>query len=296
MTIPPDSISLIKSQALSDMMSSVTNGQNDGTWSTLFSLLVSNGSTPTSPASAITSIVPSSQVTGLSPTGRNTALADSESAYKMMSVINHVEVLYKAQSSELSQMKTAVQQMEGAGKTLATVDNSMTNSSIKLKLLGFIGQYNNWIHRFNPDVQQGGLLAGTQAAQVSQYELEQSIKSRFFGAGEGVNGMAALGLTIDPHSKLASLDATKLDAVLASNKSGAVEAVEEFSANFTKSASLLVADGGFISKQLGNLGRAIHYISANKDALQQEFGTGDAASPTGHVAQALAAYKPGDKA
>ncbi|MDX8379929.1 MAG: hypothetical protein R8K48_07815 [Gallionella sp.] len=274
------------------MMNSVTRGKNDDTWSTLFSLLVSNGSTPPPLASAINSIVPSSQVTGLSPTGRNRALADPESAYKMMSVINHVEVLYQAQSSELSQMKTAVQQMEGAGKTLATVDHSMTNSSIKLKLLGFVGQYNNWIHRFNPDVQQGGLLAHTQAAQVSQYELEQSVKSRFFGAGEGVNGMAVLGLTIDPHSKLARLDTAKLDAVLASNKSGAVVAVEEFSANFTKSARLLVAEGGFISKQLNNLGHAIHYISVNKDALQQEFGTGDAATPTRQVA----AYKSGAKA
>lgn len=294
MSIPPDSVTPLKASLPGSMKSSSVGTKNDGAWDSLFQLLVADGSNPlfSDPLSPLAQSSPLSaleNIKGLSATGRNMVLADPESAYKMMSIINNVDAVSKAQYSELKQMKTAVSQMQDAGQSLGSIGN------IKLGLLGFVGQYNNWISRFNPDLQQGGLLSGTQAAQVSQYELEQNIKSRFFGAGDGIHGMGDLGIAIDPYTHLAALDTAKLDSELASNKQGVLNTLQEFGINFAKSASLLVSDGNFFSKQLDNLDRGIHYISDNKNALQQEFGTGDAVNPTGQLAVALADYNPSSK-
>lgn len=302
MNISSASIAFMQSQVLSSLMSSSVGAKRDDSWATMFSLLASNG-TPTDPLSLAPSfsdplslltqsstIYQSGGIQGLSPTGRNMALFDPESAYKMMTVINKDDVSYKAQFSELSQMKASVFQMQDAGQSLGSIALSTGNDGIKSRLQDFVGQYNSWIQRFNPDIQPGGLLADTQAARASRFELEQNVNNRFFGIKDGVHGLSDLGITIDPNTRLASVDTAKLDSLLATNKQGVVDAVQEFSTNFAKSASLLNSDGNFILKQLDNLNRAIHYIADNKDSLQKEFGTGNAAKPTGQVAQALAAY------
>jgi len=105
-----------------------------------------------------------------------------------------------------------------------------------------------------------------------------------------MHGMSDIGITIDPTTGLASLENTKLDLTLATNKQAAVNTIQDFSANFTKSAYLLNSENNFIPNQLNNLNSAIHYIADNKDSLQIEFGIGNPAKPTGQVAQALAAY------
>ena len=297
MNISPVSISLMKSQVLSSLMSSAFGAKSDDSWATLFSLLSSNSaqfdqlsSDPLSLLTQSSYINQSGGIKGLSPTGRNMALPDPESAYKMMTVINNDDVYYKAQFSELSQMKSAVFQMQDAGQGLGGIALSTGNDNIKSQLQDFVGQYNSFIQRFDPDMQQGGLLADTQAAEASRFELEQNVNNRFFGAKDGVHGLSDLGITIDPNTRLASLDTAKLDSLLAINKQGVVDAVQDFSANFSKSASLLNSDGNFILKQLDNLNRAIHFIADNKASLQTEFGTGSAAKPAGQVTQALAAY------
>ena len=81
-----------------------------------------------------------------------------------------------------------------------------------------------------------------------------------------------------------------LDAVLASNKEGAVNTINQFSANFTNAAGLLGSDNNFITNRLANLDRAIDYIGDNKSSLQSEFGLGDPAKISPQVAKALAAY------
>ena len=134
------------------------------------------------------------------------------------------------------------------------------------------------------------MLAGTQAAKVSQWELEQSVANPFNGAKDGLHGMADLGLSIDPVTKLATVDNARLDAALASNKMAAMGALHEFTANFAKSAELLNAAGNFISNRLDNLSRVIGYIDTNMASLQAEFGLGDPAKPTGQQAKALANY------
>lgn len=227
---------------------------------------------------------------GLMFAGRNMSLPDPESAYKMMTLINNKDILYKAQFSELSQMKTRVAQMQDAGQNLGRITEATGNGSIKSSLQGFVDQYNNWVQRFNPDIQADGLLAGTRAAQVSRYELEQSVRNIFNGAADGVYGLGDLGVTVERSTGLISLDIARLDTVLASNRQGAVAAIQEFSANFSRSAGLLNSDDNFIPRQLDNLNRVIRYITDNRDSLRAEFGTGDAAKPAGQVAQALAAY------
>ncbi|MGE5027548.1 MAG: flagellar filament capping protein FliD [Betaproteobacteria bacterium] len=290
MKIPPASVSLdiekFKSQALGSLTGSASS------FDSIFASALANpsfaaNSTSTDP---LASLSQSSAVNGLTSVGRNTSLADPESAYKMMTLINQQEVLYKAQFSELSQMKNYVAQMEDAGRSLGSIATDTGNDSIKTRLQGFADQYNSWIQRFSPDMQSGGLLAGTQAAQVSVYELEQSVQSIFNGAYDGLHGLGDLGISINPYTHLISLDTAKLDTMLAANKQGAVNTVREFSANFAKSANLLNSANNFIPNQLDNLNRAIHYIADNKADLQKEFGTGDAAKPTGQIAQALAAY------
>lgn len=227
---------------------------------------------------------------GLSPSGRNLSLFDPESAYRMMSVINAKDVTYKAQFSELSEMETLVSGMQQAGQALGGVSALMDNEAIESQLQAFAAKYNDWVTRFDGTVKNNGLLAGTQAAEISLYELEQSVKNIFNGAKDGFHGMRDLGLNIDPNTKLATLDTSQLFAALGTNKTGAINALHEFGANFARSAELLNSANNFIPNRLGNLDRVIDYITDHRSSLQAEFGLGDPAKPSAQVAKALAAY------
>lgn len=222
--------------------------------------------------------------------GRNPSLNDPEAAYGMMTRINKLDTTFKAQYAELSQLGTSVEQMETVGGQLGDIDPTTDNAVIESQLQDFVAQYNAYVERFAPDVQAGGVLDNVQAAEVSLYELEQSVKNIFNGAADGVHGMADLGIAIDPVTHRASLDTARLDSVLDSNKNGAVNAIDAFSANFAKSADLLNSAGNFIPNALDNRGRAIQYITDNLASLQKEFGAGDSAQATGQAAKALAAY------
>lgn len=231
-------------------------------------------------------------IQGLAANGRNLSLFDPESAYSMMSAINGRDVSYKAQFAELSEMTATVAELQKAGATLGDrVDADSNGEAIKTQLQTFVGKYNAWIERFGGSVGRDGVLAGTQAAEVSLHELEQSIGNLFNGAADGFHGMRDLGLTIDPMTKRASLDTKRLDAALAVNASGAVRAIDEFAGNFAKSAELLGSTNNFLPNRLANLDRVIDYISEHKTALQAEFGLGDPARPSPKVAAALATYQ-----
>lgn len=276
-----------RSQALGSLIGSGTVDKGDALWQAAF-----KGATADSASVApLSTGVGARDVKGLSSSGRNPGLFDPESAYKMMSVINSNDISYKAQFSELSEMKAYVSQLQDVGRSLGDVAESDSNQALTSQLQHFVGQYNGWVQRFSPDMDQGGAMADAQAAQISRYELEQSIKNPFNGARDGVHGLADLGISIDPNTKLASLDATRLNSWLANNRKGAVDTVQEFSANFAKSAELLNSENNFIPNRLNNLEKVIHYFADHKSDLQQEFGTGDAAKPGSKIAQALAAYK-----
>ncbi|PHV12449.1 flagellar filament capping protein FliD [Chitinimonas sp. BJB300] len=237
-----------------------------------------------------TSGTTASGANGLSADGRNLSLFDPESGYKMMSVIRQREVSYQTEFAALTEMKTELGDIKLESEELAGLTTSTDNSNIKAELTEFVDEYNAWIKQFDAEMQAGAALADSNAAKVSRYELDQRIESPFTGAQYGVRGMAALGLTIDPTTKLATLDTAKLDSVLASNKVGAVETIQAFSGDFAKSAAMLNADNNFISNRLANLDRVIDYIGANKASLQAEFGLGDAPKVAG-ISQALASYK-----
>jgi hypothetical protein len=228
---------------------------------------------------------------GLSPSGRNASLFDPESAYRMMSVINRSELAYKAQYSGLSEMKDSLWELQKDAASLATLTAKSDNGDIHSALQNFADRYNEWVRRFDADVQSGGTLAGVQAAEVSRYELAQSITNRFNGARDGLHGMEDLGLSIDPLSGLATLDSARLDTVLAGNKPGVVNTVREFAANFSRSAELLNSADNFILNRLNRLDHVIRYIDDNTPALQAEFGLGDTARPSSRTAKALAAYE-----
>lgn len=227
---------------------------------------------------------------GVSAAGRNMALFDPESAYQMMSTINAKSVAYKAEASEMGDMKAYVATLQQAAGQLGGTEVATGGEEIRSRVQAFADAYNGWMQRFGSELQDGGLLAGTQAAKVAQWELEQSIANPFNGAQDGLHGMADLGLSIDPLTKLATVDNARLDAVLANDKTAAIGALHEFTTNFTKSAELLNSAGNFISNRLDNLSRAISYIDTNLSSLQAEFGLGDPARPTGQVAKALANY------
>jgi hypothetical protein len=227
---------------------------------------------------------------GLTATGRNPALFDPESAYQMMTTINARDVTYKAEFVEMQDMKSYLTSMQDVGQALGGVVATTDNASIHQRLQSFSDAYNGWIDRFDEDLQANGLLSGTQAAQVAQWELERSVEDYFTGAEVGLHGMRELGLTVDPITNRASIDSVRLESILATNKTGAVATVQSFSANFAKAAELLNASGNFVPTRLDNLDRAIDYIKTNKQDLQAEFGLGDPAKPSEKVAQALATY------
>ena len=227
---------------------------------------------------------------GVSAVGRNMALFDPEPAYRMMTDINRFAVNFKAEASEMSDMKSYISTLQQEAVTLGSTAGSTSNDEIRGRVQAFANAYNGWMQRFGSELQDGGMLAGTQAAKVSQYELEQSIGNPFNGAMNGVRGMADLGLSIDPVTKLATVDSARLDATLAGNKTAAIGALHEFTAHFAKSAELLNSAGNFITNRLDNLTRAISYIDTNVTSLQAEFGLGDPAKPTGQQAKALANY------
>jgi hypothetical protein len=226
----------------------------------------------------------------LSANGRNFSLFDPESAFRMMSDINNREVNYKAQFAEMSEMKADVAEMQQAGLALGSVGSSESGEAIKARLQTFVAKYNEWVSRFQGTVADGGVLDGTQAAEVSLYELKQSIENRFNGAMHGLHGLRDLGIDINPTTGMVAFDTAKFDAAFSRVKDGVVATINEFSTNFAKSAELLGSANNFIPNRLANLDRVIDYIGDNKSSLQAEFGLGNAATPNAAVSKALAAY------
>lgn len=261
-----------------------------GNASSNFDFLSALGGQSTGASDLLSSLGLTGKSSGLSALGRNLNLFNPESAYRMMSEVNNRDVNYKAQFSELSEMKSAVADMQQAGKALGDITASGDSVAIKSQLQAFANKYNDWVSRFESTVQSGGVLAGTQAAEVSLHELRQSVQNIFNGAKDGFHGLKDLGFTIDPTTHRATLDTTKLDSALANNHTGVINTVSEFSQNFTKSAELLNSSNNFIPNRLANLDRVIDYIRDNKSSLQAEFGLGDVAKPSALVAKALEAY------
>lgn len=281
----------VESQTLGSLVSSALASGNRAGATGLAGISGAGNAAGASALEAMLSGVASvSGTSGVAAAGRNMALFDPESAYRMMTDINARAVNYKAEASEMGDMKSWVSTLQQEAVKLGGIERSTSVEEIRSRVQAFADVYNGWMQRFGSALQEGGMLAGTQAARVSQWELEQSIANPFNGAKEGLHGMADLGLVIDPVTKLATVDNARMDAALAKDKTAAIGALHEFTANFVKSAELLNSAGNFITNRLDNLSRAIDYIDTHMASLQAEFGLGDPARPTGQVAMALANY------
>lgn len=283
------SLAGFEAQAVGALSGSALGGASstsDGVGS-LLSLLKGSASA----SGAVTGSGAAGALGALSPTGRNLALFDPESAYGMMSLINKLEVKYKAQSAELDAMRDELGKLQQQGQGLASLDATSSDAGVRSAVQDFVGNYNAWVQRFDADMGKDGLLADTKAAQVARYEMANEVGNIFNGASAGVHGLADLGITLDPATGLASIDSAKFDAALAGNRSGTLTALQQFGGHVAQAAELLTSDGNFIANRQANLGRVIDYIDSNHSALQAEFGLGDEAQPSGAVAQALAAYE-----
>lgn len=279
------SLATFKAQTLGLLLGRPGQGADSAVGNSSFSdlLAAQNAATPASSAGLGSA--------GAVPAARATALADPAAAFAMMSRINGAEVDYKAQFAELSAMQAELAEVRtDAASLLGGITPESDSAAVKSALQGFVTEYNEWVQRFDADMQSGGILANTQAAQVSRFAMEISVSDIFTGATSGLHGLRDLGLEIDPATRLAKLDTVRLDAALTRNPSGVHAAVTELDAKFARAADLLNADGNFLRNRLGNLDRVIGYIKTNKTSLQAEFGSGTAASPSASVAKALAAY------
>ena len=239
---------------------------------------------------AVTPSLPA-RSSSFSAKGLTLSLFDPNAAFEMMSLINDAEVSYKTQFAELSKMSGAVAAMRGAGETLAGITPATDNETIGLAFQTFADRYNAWIERFGDSVKTGGVLAGTQAAEVSLRELEQSVDDVFNGAGSGFHGVRDIGLRIEPKSGLAIFDPEKLQTMLASNRENVIATIAEFGSNFARSAELLNSANNFIPNRLVNLDRVIDYLDENLPALCAEFGSAAPANRSTRTAEALAAYE-----
>jgi hypothetical protein len=284
MTITAESLALSIANFRTQMLSSLADPSADtgASFGDILSQLQAGSDTSATTGSGIDAVLSA---------GSDSTLGAPVSGQAVLARISSLDVAYKAQYSELSQMESWLPQLQTAAQQLGAVAGSGASDGIKTQLQNFADQYNAWVQKFNPDVQQGGVLANTQAADVSLYELKQAITNPFIGANDGFRGLSDLGIDIDPTTNLMSVDTPRLDAALASNKQAVSNAVGDFSANFAKSASLLASDGNFVRNRLDNLDGAITFIDGNATDLQKVLGSGDAANPASQLAQALAAYK-----
>lgn len=272
----------------SQTVTSLLSGSESGTAGAGFAGITGNAAGNADPLAALQAS--STTTATIDTSGRNMALADPEAAYRMMSLINTQEVRYKAEYVEMNAMKSYLHELEQEGLHLSQMTAATPRSEIMGALQHFADAYNGWIERFDAGLQKGGILAGTQAAHVAQWELEKSVEYIFNGAQFGMQGLGSLGLEIDPATRQLKLDEATMERTLDADKTAFVSTVQEFSANFARSAELLVSENNFVRNRMENLEKVLDYVASNRQALESEFGRGDAARPNEQIARALAEY------
>ena len=92
MTLSPPSILLglasFRSQALGSLIAAGPDAKHDTRWQDIFQGFASEGAS----ASSSSMLTKAGEIRGLSSTGRNLGLFDTESAFRMMSVINSYDI------------------------------------------------------------------------------------------------------------------------------------------------------------------------------------------------------------
>ncbi len=229
--------------------------------------------------------------TSTTPTALDAAQSFSKPGQNMVTVLNRVEVTFKAQFAELGELRASLVTDQGAAQQLKTLGAASSDADIKAALDDFVASYNAGVVRFAPDVAQGGVLDGSWEATRARFATERDISYVLNGSEVGLKGgLAALGVTTDPATGLAAVDHAQLDTALAKNKGNVVAALASFGATFVTTVDTLNAAGHAQVRQMGNLERAVHWIDDNKADVEKEFGPGAAATPDDAFAKAAARY------
>jgi hypothetical protein len=229
--------------------------------------------------------------TSTTPSGLDALQPFSYPGQNVVTVINRVDVSFKAQFSELSQLKSTLAHEQDSAQQLATIDEHTSSADIKSKLTDFIATYNAGVNRFAPVVAAGGVLEGSQEAGRARFATRRDISDPLIGAVDGLRGgMSALGIAVDPRTGLASIDEAQLDAVLAKDTDADMHTIVDFAKTFMQTTAMLNSKGNQQDNQLANLDRAIHWIADNRVSVEKEFGPGEAARPNAAFAKAAAAY------
>ncbi len=133
---------------------------------------------------------------------------------------------------EMAKIKDGVAAIQAAGQSLSGVNTSTDTKSIKDHLQTFAAKYNGWISNVDGAAKSDALQAGIQTLQD-------------------------LGFNIDPNTGLASIDSSKLDALLASQKNVAVNSIRQFSDSFAKAIEPLNQTSNLVSIPSAYLNKAL---------------------------------------
>ena len=229
--------------------------------------------------------------TSTTPTALDALGGFSRPGQNMVTVLNRVEVTFKAQFSELGEMRHSLVTEQAAAKPLASLDAASSAADIKGALAHFVDTYNAGVNRFAPALDKGGVLEGSWEAQRARFATRRDIDYILNGADKGIKGdLAKLGITTDPGTGLAAIDEGKLDAALAADKAHVAASSRAFADTFITTVDFLNAKGHSQQRQMANLDRAVHWIDDNREAVQKEFGPGAAATPNEAFAKAAALY------
>lgn len=237
------------------------------------------------------SLLPAALPTSTTPTALDAAGSFSKPGQNMVTVLNRVEVTFKAQYAELGEMRKSLVQAQEAAQKLNGLNLQSTAPQLKDALDAFVANYNQGVARFAPAVDKGGVLEGSWEAARARFATERDISYIMNGSEIGLKGgLAALGIRTDPATKLASIDHAQLDRALAKNKDNVVGAITSFATTFVATVGCLNAPGHAQGRQMANLDRAVHWIHDNRASVQKEFGPGAAATPNAAFAKAAALY------
>lgn len=175
----------------------------------------------------------------------------------------------------LTRLRSRMAELGTASQGLENITGASGDGEIKAVLQDFITRYNAWDTEFDPYFEQGALLDDNQAGEVARFSLRREVGSIFHGAGNGgfELGLTDMGVSFTPDGQLV-LDDAAFDAALASNRSGAVQTLNNVAKAFGDAAELLAADGHLLDRRIDNAERALAWAADNQDEVDAEFGPG----------------------
>ena len=97
---------------------------------------------------------------------------------------------YSKELSRLEEMSSKVADLSSTAKSLQSLTASTDTADIKSALQKFVQQYNAWDAEFDGDVAKGGMLEGSQAANMARFSMQRDVTDIFNGHGNGGLGTA----------------------------------------------------------------------------------------------------------